>query len=215
MLKEVVLAAALAGCGGGGDTAPSLVAVGDSLTLQTGLCAPGDAFPACAHPDRSYASYLPGLVANLGRGGDTCTEQPAWLSGPHQGQKRGLALRFDEALRLSPSTISVLIGINDVNLWNVPVEAVVECVVKLWERAEVAGLHPVAVTYPLPSPSSLVFPPGAVEKTKALNAALRLAAQKAGVTLVDGESLANLETVDGVHPSPLGAQALAALWRQK
>lgn len=229
-----------------------VLATGDSITRRTGLCNSTDTYASCnaagriPHED-SYAALLPAYSSfdylvkyNSGRGGDTCTNGFRYANGPFVGLQRGLLARLSSTV-ISPAntfgadTISVLIGINDVNVMGradlgeiVSVSTTVQCIQSVWAQLLSSGFKVRAMTYPLISATNSVFPDPADSKTRAsqLNAAIRsaYAAYKAQsptskLTLVDGE-LAYTEaeialmTSDGVHPNAKGAARLARLWVQ-
>lgn len=236
--------AALAGCGGGGDSASTpaqrtLVTAGDSITLQSGACAPGQALSDCRedywpHPERAYANFIGSttnaayvVVFNAGRSGDSCTAQEIYDLGPFLGEPRGLVGRLQKSvLNVTPQAVSVLIGINDVNYYGVSVAQTTQCIVQAWNTLHAAGVQVVAMTYPPLSPTTHAWPlPAGVaaQNALALNQAVRTAwadwsTTHEGGRLVDSAnawaaSAVDAMTVDGVHPTPAGALEIAKTWR--
>lgn len=206
-LISLVLAIAVSSCGGYSAT-PSLVVIGDSITLRTGLCLATDTLSTCLSsgrpaPANSFATYLPNVIANLGRGGDTCTTQAAFASGPFNGQFRGMLARLDEAIELNPTRISVLIGVNDINSWAVSQTDVISCITMVWDRISSVGIEPIAMTYGL-----MPAMKGVVE----LNASIRMEAARRHLTVVDFETIVPYITVDDIHPDVATAKIEAQLW---
>jgi lysophospholipase L1-like esterase len=212
MTTFALMLALLAGCGGGGSDAgpqPSalpLVAAGDSITRRTGV----DPIPA-AYPD-----FIPGVVANLGRGGDTCTTQAPYKGGLHDGQPRGLAGRLGLAIDYRPRAALVLIGINDRNSYGVPEPQVIECIRSVWSALRLSGIEPIALTYPPMAEDTNTWPlPAGQARANGLglNRAIRSAARTDAVVLIELENLTPYSTVDGAHPDERSAQLMAATVR--
>lgn len=217
MLVSLVLL--LSACGGGNHQA-MIVAIGDSITLMAAdapsLCLPTDTLETCTasgrdHPQDSYATYLPNVLANLGRGGDTCTQQQIYPSGIFAGKSRGVLARLDDALSLHPDVVSVLIGVNDLNgwqvasPWHVTQDEVMSCIVEVWARIRAAGAEPVAMTYgPMNDTIMLGW--------RDLNKAIRTEAAARGIRVVDCETIPNYAVIDGIHPDKATAEAIAKLW---
>jgi lysophospholipase L1-like esterase len=199
----ILICALLTACGGGSvpDPPKTIAAIGDSLTLQTGLCADATGLPSCAHPERSYATYI-GVIGNFGRGGDTCTPEEPFDSGPFKGQQRGMTWRIHELIALHPTQGVVFAGYNDLTR-GVSNDLIVKCLADLWWRLQANGIEPIAVTYPKVQVNT--------EKVAALNVAIREAAKSAGIRLVDAETV-DVPTVDGLHPTETGARAIASLF---
>ena len=240
----IALLMALAGCGGGGDSAgapaqrTSVTAV-DSITLQSGACAPGQALSDCRedywpHPERAYANFIGSatdgayvVLFNAGRSGDSCTAQEVYSLGPFLGEPRGLVGRLQTSVpNVKPQAVSVLIGINDVNDCGVSVAQTTQCIVQAWNTLHAAGVQVIAMTYPPLSPTTHAWPlPDGVaaQNALALNQAVRTAwadwsATHEGGRLVDSAnawaaSAVDAMTVDGVHPTPAGALEIAKTWR--
>ena len=205
----IVLSILLASCGGGGGSPQhTVLALGDSITLRTGQCSATDTIQTCTaagrdFPQNSYASYVPQVVSNQGRGGDTCTTQAPFGPGPFNGVPRGVLLRVQEAISVHPSQISVLIGANDLNSWNVSEADVLSCIVQVWTAIQAAGIEPIALTY-----ETMPLMNGIVE----LNSNIRAEASKRGIRVVDFETIPGIVTVDGIHPDVPSAQAMGNLW---
>lgn len=224
----------------------NVLVTGDSITRRTGLCGPTDTYASCnaagkiAH-EQSYASLIPPassydyqVVYSSGRGGDTCTTQAKYSDGPFVGLDRGLLARLQSTV-VQPATsqgaslVSVLIGINDVNVYNVPEASVIDCIKAVWTQLRSAGFKVRAMTYPQISAQNTVFANPAISQTRALslNRAIRAAVAQfngsvAGVNpvkLVDAElaygaaEVSSL-SVDGVHPNAQGAHRIARQWVQ-
>lgn len=224
----LLLAALLAGCGGGDApvrsataSAPmTVIAAGDSITLRTGLCPPGMPLAQCgadeAIASQSWATYLPDatagalvLVGNEGRGGDTCTPQAPWASGVHAGQGRGLIDRLEPIIAARPSLVVLLIGINDVALYAMAPADVAQCVAAVRTQLRAAGIAVVVLTYPPIVPGTPVYPGiDAPQRVAALNAALR-SIGAADTTGAWPAWAARWYTADGVHSTPAGAVQLA------
>lgn len=225
----LLLAALLAGCGGGDApvrsataSAPvTVIAAGDSITQRTGLCSPGLSVLQCGADEtiasQSWVTYLPDatagallLIANEGRGGDTCTPQAPWASGIHAGQGRGLIDRLAPIIAARPSLVLLLIGINDVALYAVTPADVARCVADARSQLQAAGIAVVVLTYPPIMPGTPVYAgiADAPQRVAALNAALRSigAADTAGAWPAWA---ARWYTADGVHSTPAGAVQLA------
>lgn len=185
-------------------------------------------------PHESSFAFL--VAYNSGRGGDTCTTQNAYSSGPFNGLSRGLLDRLqgtviNQAYAAGANVISVLIGINDINQYSVPQSTVVSCITSIWSQLTSQGFQVRALTYPPVSAINTVFPNPAAssQATVLLNAAIRNAVSSFNaayggpfpVKLVDMESayvdtcsntnnqLVCSMTVDGVHPNSSGAQKMA------
>lgn len=182
--------------------------IGDSLTLRTGLCPIGTSIPVtgpCATPETSYATYLDNVIINAGRGGDTCAAGPVFVGTPFIGSPRGLEARLFEVTDLSPTLVSVLIGINDVNAFTLGnVVETANRIAVIWQKIRAAGCEPIAMTYPII--------PGLTLESE-LNAQIRLRASENGVRLVDVETLGSLPTTDGIHPTAGSAIQIANLWK--
>jgi len=225
----LLLAALLAGCGGGDApvrtvqaAAPqTVVALGDSITRRTGICPAGESLAECIERDHiasatSYATHLAAasgwsitLLDNQGRGGDTCTDQPAWASGPHAGQARGIAARLDAVIAQRPTTVLLLAGINDALVWGVPVAEVVACVAGVREQLQAQRVRVVVLTYPPIDPATPVFTSAdRLARLAALNAGLR------GIGAIGPaywpDWAAPHLTTDGTHPSAGGAVWMAS-----
>ena len=208
LMTTLLLALQLSACGGGGDgAAPSqpeaLVAAGDSMTRRTGV----DPIPP-AWPD-----FVPQVLANLGRGGDTCTTQAPYAGGLFDGQPRGLLGRLGAAIQYRPGAALVLIGVNDRNTFGVPEQAVIGCIRSVWSTLRASGIEPIAMTYPPMAEKTQVWalPAGqARANATSLNAAIRAAARADVVLLIELEHVTPYRTVDGVHPDDESARAMAA-----
>lgn len=227
------LAGLLTACGGGQADAPlhtasaatgmpqHVVALGDSITHRTGLCPQGEAMAECLerqHLDTaiSYASHLANasggallLADNQGRGGDTCTAQPAWLTGPHAGQPRGLLARVPGVLAARPDTVLLLAGINDVMVWGVPVEQAVACVDQVRTQLQRERIRVVLLTYPPITRDTPVFAsaPDRLARHAALNAGLQ-AIGAVAPAYWPAWAAPHL-TTDGTHTSAAGAVWMA------
>ena len=223
-----------------------VLVTGDSITRRTGLCGATDTYASCnqagAIPhEQSYASMIPPASSydylikySSGRGGDTCTTQAKFESGPFVGLDRGLLLRLQStvispAILQSANIVSVLIGINDVNAYGVPESVVIQCIKSVWMQLRSSGFVIRAMTYPPISATNTVFvdPAGSKTRTESLNRAIRAAVVEFGVDvapgvvkLVDGEqaylstALSQYADSDGVHPNAKGAAKLAKVWVQ-
>jgi len=140
------------------------------------------------------------IVLNSGRGGDTCTTQAPYTSGPHIGQPRGLLTRLQPVIDARPDVAIVLIGINDVSLYGVTPAAVAQCVAEVRQRLMQAGIAVLVLGYP-PMTGTKVF--GAPADSTALNSAL-------GVQMGAWPAWAAAYYMSvGVHPGPAGAVAMA------
>lgn len=207
-LAATLLIVVSTACGVGAPES-GIVSIGDSLTLQTGQCATTDTLETCAaanrfKSERSYATYLPDVRANLGRGGDTCLAAAPYTGGPHGGLPRGVADRLDSALAVGSQYVSLLVGINDLNAFPAELAAVAGCIEASLLQIRASGAVPVALTYPVN-----IGLGGALQ----LNAEIRKIAGRHGILLVDVETLGPLATVDGIHPTATSAAAIADLWR--
>jgi lysophospholipase L1-like esterase len=203
-----ILAAILISSCGGGSAVHTVVSLGDSITLRTGQCSVTDTVQTCTSagrdfPQNSYATYVPQVISNQGRGGDTCTPQAPFGPGPFNGVQRGVLLRVQEAISVHPSQISVLIGANDLNSWNVSEADVLSCIVQVWTAIQAAGIEPIALTY-----ETMPLMNGIAE----LNSNIRAEASKRGIRVVDFETIPGIVTVDGIHPDVPSAQAMGNLW---
>ncbi|MDD5275979.1 MAG: SGNH/GDSL hydrolase family protein [Methylovulum sp.] len=224
----------------------NVVVAGDSITNRTGLCGATDTHATCNLAgkipyEHSYASMVSPMsnydylvIANAGRGGDTCTTQTKYPNGPFAGSDRGLLTRLQstvivQALEHNAKLVSVLIGINDVNIYGVPERDVVGCIQSVWAQLRAAGLEVWAMTYPPISAASTVFanPAQAQIRALSLNQAIRAAviqynahiSSGASVKLVDGylaypADAVDIYTVDGAHPNAQGARRIAQQWLQ-
>jgi lysophospholipase L1-like esterase len=219
--------ACLSACGGSTSASAGTVAkvavAGDSLTLRTGLCPEGVTLDRClaegrASAESSFATYLPQasggawmVVANLGRGGDTCTPQAPYASGVFAGQSRGLAGRLQALIDSRPDLAMVLVGINDVAIYGVAPAAVASCVAGVRAALQAAGITVLLLTYPPVAGDSPVYGlRDADARTRALNAELMR------IGAVDTSQAwpawaASIYTTDGVHPAAPGAVAIAAI----
>lgn len=216
-MKIIILCLLLCGCGGKPfPYIETTAAIGDSITLRTGLCLPDDTFQSCDLANRdqkenSYVTYLPNVIINGGRGADTCTEQVAYTNGPWIGQKRGLIGRLNTIIDARPTQVSVLIGINDINSYNISIADVVSCIEEVWNRISIAGIEPIAMTYAQMDDSIL-------HSSKELNSSIRSAAIRNGIRLVDAENIPGYtyqhQTIDGLHPNSVGAKMIADQWMQ-
>jgi lysophospholipase L1-like esterase len=220
-----------------------IVFTGDSFTRRTGQCTvPGEDYIACDKAGRmqhetNYPTYvwifsrfqfLP--VYNSGRGGDTCTTQAAWPSnGIYYGENRGLVTRVSSTvLSRGGSTVSVLIGANDVNGFGVSIADTISCIMNVWSQLHAGGRKVVAVTYPPVSSINTVWAipaSTAASNIVALNAAIRNAittynAQSTNkVQLADlanawGGGSPDMYTSDGVHPTGAGGYLAGRAWFQ-
>lgn len=219
----------LAGCGGGdapmreaGAGEPvRAVALGDSITLRTGLCPAGMGLAECLDRQQldtatSYATHLANasggaitLLDNQGRGGDTCTRQPAWTTGPHIGEPRGMEARLVAVREARPNTVLLMAGINDVMVWGVTPADAAMCVAQMKALLEGRGIKVVVLTYPPITADTPVFAiaPDRLARHAALNAELR----RIGAVdpLYWPSWAAKYLTTDGTHTSPAGAVWMA------
>jgi lysophospholipase L1-like esterase len=223
-----------------------VLVTGDSVTRRTGLCGSADTYASCNSAgliphETSYASMIAPASSydylvkySSGRGGDTCTTQAAFESGPFVGLNRGLLLRLQStvigpAISQNANIVSVLIGINDVNVYGVPEPVVIQCIKSVWMQLRSSGFLIRAMTYPPISAGNTVFldPAGSKSRAEALNRAIRQAVAEFGVDvqsgvvkLVDGElaysvgTLSQFTETDGVHTNAQGAAKLAKVWVQ-
>lgn len=222
----------------------NVVVAGDSITNRTGLCGAADTYATCNLAgkipyEQSYAGMVPPMsnykylvIANSGRGGDTCTSQAKYPNGPFANSDRGLLARLQttviaQALAHGAKLVSVLIGVNDVNVYGVPEPVVVGCIQNVWEQLRAAGLEVWAMTYPPIGVANNVFanPTQAQARVLSLNQAIRAAtiqynakiSSGALVKLVDAylaytANEVDIYTVDGAHPNALGARRIAQQW---
>lgn len=211
---------------------------GDSITRRTGGCTAAEGYAGCDQRegiphDQSYATYvwissrfqlMP--VYNSGRGGDTCEDTGPWSTDGIYTGNRGLINRMGTTvLNRGGDTVAILIGGNDVLLYNRPVLNTVYCMANLWWQAKAAGKKVIVVTYPPISTTRTIFPAylnnpaGAAAKLAELNVYIRWLVNEYGgpanqLYLADlgnayGGQSPDLYTVDGVHPTAAGAKLMA------
>lgn len=213
-----------------------ILATGDSYTRQTpctnasyGYC---DSNFQIYH-DRSYATYLNPVTLyqvttgdNSGRGGDTCTTQEAYTEGPWTGQARGLLAQVNDRINnRQESVVSILIGINDINLYGITQLQLAGCLLSLYEN--IGGKKIIAMTYPPISNSTTVWKnlgSGVAEQNRLIvNETIRSIvsyynsnhSQKIRlVDLANVWSSTSTYTPDGVHPNAEGARLIARKWWQ-
>lgn len=216
-------------------TLPSVHAVGDSYTRQTPCIYDYRTCDALGliHHERSYSSLLNGAtryqvvnVDNAGRGGDTCTTQAPYTTGPWTGQARGVLAQVDTRINnRAANFVSILLGINDANVYGVDELTIQWCLESLYVL--VTNKKIVALTYPPISSTTAVWSIGgsAAEANRLwVNRAIRnaVASHNANyptlfVRLVDLETAwastdSATHTMDGAHPSPVGAVTMARKW---
>ena len=217
---------------------PVLLATGDSYTRQTG-CNGGydycDSTGQIPH-ERGYSTYLNAITQyqvalsdNSARGGETCTTQADHVGGIYDGEDRGLlAAAYDRIVVRDADMVSILIGINDVNLFGVSQATLEACLEDLYDVVTDGGQKVVAMTYPGVSTSTTVWPgiSGATASANVatVNDAIRnavdahnLAFPSRPVILAETSTAwtagtASSYTVDGAHPSATGAMRLAREW---
>lgn len=212
-----------------------VLATGDSYTRRT-PCQDSD-YEYCdltyqfLH-DQSYATYLnPATLYqvaagdNSGRGGETCTTQEVRDSGPWAGQARGLLAQVGNRINSrSEGVVSILIGINDVNLYGVPLLELRNCLLSLYNS--VSGKKIVALTYPPVSNTTQVWPISGTQANQnrlSVNLIIRSvvsaynSSHSEKIRLVDLGTVwsdPNAYTVDGAHPNAKGAILMAKQWWQ-
>lgn len=183
--------------------------------------------------DQSYATYLNPATFyrvttgdNSGRGGETCTTQEAFSSGPWTGQARGLLAQVnDRVVRRAEGVVSVLIGINDVNAYGVSLPELGNCLLSLYEAMSAKKI--IALTYPPVSNTTRVWAPmggGLAEQNRVrVNQTIRTAVtyynsrHSEKIRLVDLATVwpdPGAYTVDGAHPNAQGAILMAKRWLQ-
>lgn len=211
-----------------------VLATGDSYTRRT-PCQSSD-YEYCDSSyqllhDQSYATYLNpatwyqvAVSDNSGRGGETCTTQELRDSGPWVGQARGLLAQVSDRVNIrAEGVVSVLIGINDVNVYGVSLPELGSCLVSLYEA--MSGKKIIALTYPKVSNTTSVWAPMSgtlAEQNRLLvNQTIRSAVSYYNSQHVDKIRLVDLatvwsdpapNTVDGAHPNAKGAILMAKKW---
>lgn len=204
-------------------------AYGDSLVYRSGWNCDGLPASECddLRADSSFVSYPPFyrprhpyyyyLVQFDGVGGSTCL--------PRTGDV-GLLAR----LQNPGGYTGVLIGINDVNSAGQSVASTVACLKSAWTKiADQLGGIPVAATYP-PFARSIwsgVSDAVALQRRAALNAAIVQAVTDFNATrsvhrarlvrfdlLTAYDPTVGVDTFDGVHPNPNGAELMGHLFFQ-
>lgn len=219
-----------------------ILVTGDSYTRQSPGCTADyitcDIAGQILH-ERSYSTYLNAIsryqVATLdssGRGGDTCTTQAAYTDGPWDGDARGILAQVDTRINnRDVDVVSILVGINDANLYGVSQATLQQCLEDLFVL--VTGKKIVAMTYPPISSSTAVWGAGngsvAAANRLWVNQAIRDAVTANNtnypthiVRLVDlasiwttgASDIANY-TADGAHPSTTGALKMTRKWFQE
>lgn len=129
--------------------------------------------------------------------------------------KRTSEIRRDQvepALALAPDLVSVVSGVNDVIRPSVDVSEVARDIESMYGVFAAAGCTVMGCTFPLPSAGLTRH---AAPRLRALNAALRTAAERHGVLLVELEGVAmaadlRLWSADRIHLNSDGHHRLAA-----
>lgn len=220
---------------------PTLISTGDSYTRRTPCGQYVGSYDGCDSAgvikhEQSYATYLNAVskyqivpTDNSARGGDTCTVQAPYVDGIWAGSNRGLAAQAD--IRINNRVgdhVSILIGINDVNLYGVSAIELQSCLQTLYTRVVAAGKKVIAMTYPGVSTSTNVWGTGngwlASYNVSVVNGAIRNAVNAHNqlnptkkVLLVETSSAWSASnaaqfTEDGAHPNTVGAKHLARVW---
>lgn len=220
---------------------PVVAVTGDSYTRRTN-CSSYSSYNLCdlsgqVKHELSYSTYLNSatnysvvMTDNTGRGGDTCTLQAAYTSGPWAGTSRGLVDQIPARITSRPSeAVSILIGINDMNLYNVSEASLKACLRTLYYGVVTSGRKVIAMTYPPVSTTTNVWSPtsGAIASANVakVNNAVRAAvtehnqayASNYRVLLADTANAwtsaeVGAYTEDGAHPNWIGAAVLARKW---
>lgn len=219
-------------------TKPVISVTGDSYARRT-VCGLYTTYDSCDLAGQvkhhlSYSTYLNAgskykvvMTDNSGRGGDTCTTQTGWTDGPWNGQSRGLLSQYStRILNRGSEAVSILIGINDVNLYGVTETGLKNCLKSLYLSVRSNNLKVIAMTYPPVSLDTMVWGNGSLASYNLtlVNNAIRSAVNEHNlqypnlpVLLADtnkawtiGETPALTE--DGAHPNQSGAVRLARTW---
>ncbi|TXH66347.1 MAG: hypothetical protein E6Q88_12165 [Lysobacteraceae bacterium] len=222
---------------------PVVSVTGDSYTRRT-ICAEYSTYDSCdsagmVKHQLSYSTYLNAVTRyqvvmtdNSGRGGDTClTTTSKYTSGPWAGQVRGIKDQVSTRILNRPSeAVSILIGINDVNLYGVTEHQLKECLKALYFSITNSGRKVVAMTYPPVTTTTGVWMPTTSGLTASYNVEMVNRAVRAAVTEHNGATgsrppvfLAETSrawgagaaasfTEDGAHPNMEGALLIARVW---
>ena len=222
-------------------TSPTLISTGDSYTRRTPCGQYVGSYDGCDSAgvikhEQSYATYLNAVskyqivpTDNSARGGETCTLQTPYQDGIWAGSNRGLAAQVDTRINNRVGDhVSILIGINDVNLYGVLGHELQECLQTLYSRVTASGKKVIAMTYPGVSPSTNVWGTGngwlASYNVSVVNTAIRNAVSEhnrtnpsSKVLLAETSSAWTSDgaaqfTEDGAHPNATGARHLARVW---
>ena len=229
-------------------TRATVLATGDSFTRRS-LCSDYPTYDLCDQAfgikhDVSYSTYLNAVTAyqvvpvdNSARGGETCITPTPFSPhyqmgpGPWYMSPRGLLGQVSGRINIRQAdTVSLLIGINDLNMLAASGSELSGCLQQLYYAISVTGGKKLLVlTYPPISSSNGVWGAGLGAITSAnvdiVNAVIRnaVAMHNASYTsskihLVDtattwSSSEVGLYTsADGVHPNQAGALLLARKW---
>lgn len=220
---------------------PVVAVIGDSYTRRT-ICSNYSTYDSCdlagqVKHELSYSTYLNVstkyqvvVTDNAGRGGDTCTVQAAYTNGPWINQARGIVAQIDARITSRPSeVVSILIGINDMNLYNVSEASLKSCLRTLYAGVVASNRKVVAMTYPPTTTTTNVWSPmsGATASANVakVNNAIRAAVAEHNLAYPSGSRVLLAETAnawtaveagtfteDGAHPNQAGAMRIARKW---
>lgn len=199
----------------------TIVGFGDSITwgtIRMNTADPNDYY----HPEQAYLAQLEQMLTSEYGAVDTINRGV-----PGNRTIEG-AMRIDQAFQgVNAYICLVMFGTNDVPRRVFDVDTSILNMHYILTRLKIVyGMYPIVSTIP-PQKDEENFDPGLqyfVEQTEAYNAKLKKICDQLGVPIVDSytaffdgtyywEDL--LETYRGNHPSPLGHQVIAGLFKQK
>jgi hypothetical protein len=207
----------------------AVIATGDSYTRRSPCTYP--TYDQCDRAgliihELSYPTYLNAVSRyqvvpsdNSARGGETCTTQAPYPNGPWAGQNRGLLAQVDtRVLNRDGDVVSVTLGVNDINVFNVSPNTLAHCLQQFYDRITAGGKKLVVLTYP-PSGNANVdlvndVIRSAVRAHNAVNPS-RQALLAETSSAWSSADMADYLTTDNVHPNEKGARQLARTWAQR